>query len=141
MVAGVLGQPGAAATAASAVGMSPSPRRGDRGAVTAETVMVLPVLVAVAMALTWLLGLAATQVRVVDAAREVARAEARAEARDDSVAIGRRVAPSGAEIVVREERGVVVVTVVAPVPGPGGLLGFLPTVRLRAQAVAASERS
>ena len=35
----------------------------ERGAVTAETVMVLPVLVAVALGLAWLLALVATQVR------------------------------------------------------------------------------
>ena len=42
--------------------------------------MVLPVLAAVALGLVWLLSLAATQVRVVDAARETARAAARDDA-------------------------------------------------------------
>ncbi len=47
---------------------------GQQGrTVTAETVMVLPLLVAVALGLAWLVSLGATQVRVVDAAREVAR--------------------------------------------------------------------
>ena len=43
--------------------------------------MVLPVLVALTLGLAWVLSLAATQVRVVDAARETARAAAR----DDGV--------------------------------------------------------
>ena len=55
--------------------------------------MVLPVLVAVALGLVWLLALAATQVRVVDAAREAARAAARDDAAPARSALGRRVAP------------------------------------------------
>ena len=58
--------------------------------------MVLPVLVAVALGLVWLVALAATQVRVVDAARETARAAARDDGRASAVALGRRVAPDGA---------------------------------------------
>jgi len=69
--------------------------------VTAETVMVLPVLVAVALGLAWVLALAATQVRVVDAAREVARAAARDESRSTALALGRRVAPHGSSIDLR----------------------------------------
>src|SRR5206468_518397 len=57
--------PGAAGTRAAGA-------RHSRGAATAETVMVLPLLVALALALAWLVALAATQVRVVDSAREVA---------------------------------------------------------------------
>ena len=60
-------------------GPAPSAQVAGRraGAVTAETAMVLPMLVAVALGLAWLVALAATQVRVVDAAREAARAVAR----------------------------------------------------------------
>ena len=76
-------------------------RRSERGAVTAETVMVLPVLVALTLGLTWLLSLAATQVRVVDAARETARAAARDDGAGAAEALGRRVAPDGARISVR----------------------------------------
>ncbi|MFI2708388.1 TadE family type IV pilus minor pilin, partial [Nocardioides sp. CER28] len=53
-----------------------SPAR-DRGAATAELVMVLPALVAVTIGLVWLLSVGAAQVRTVDAARETARALAR----------------------------------------------------------------
>jgi len=113
--------------------------RGERGAVTAETVMVLPVLVAVCLATTWLVALAIAQVRVVDAARETARAAARADARASAVALGRRVAPAGARVSVSESGGSVSARVRATVRGPGGLLAFLPGVDVHAEAVAAQE--
>lgn len=113
--------------------------RTERGAVTAETVMVLPVLVAVALGLAWLLALATTQVRVVDAAREVARAAARDEGRGDAVALGRRVAPQGARISVRTGADTVVVRVRTAVRGPSGALGLLPVVHVEGEAVAARE--
>ena len=112
---------------------------GERGSVTAETVMVLPVLAAVALGLVWLLSLAATQVRVVDAARETARAAARDEAPGSAAALGRRVAPDGARITVHEDADTVVVRVRSEVRGPGGLFGFLPGVDVHAEAVAARE--
>jgi len=113
-------------------------RTSERGAVTAETVMVLPVLVAVALGLAWLLAVAATQVRVVDAARETARAAAR----DDSgaAALGRRVAPAGSAVTLHSEGDTVVAQVRAHVRAPGGLLRFLPGVEVHAEAVAAREQ-
>jgi hypothetical protein len=120
-----------------------SARSGDRrarGAVTAETAMVLPMLVAVALALAWMVALAATQVRVVDAAREVARAAARDETQADAVALGRRVAPRGSVVVVEGRGETVVAHVTARVRGPRGLLRFLPPVLVKAEAVAAKEQ-
>jgi Flp pilus assembly protein TadG len=117
----------------------PTGRTRERGAVTAETMMVLPVLVALALGLVWLVALASTQVRVVDAAREVARAAARAEGSGAAVDLGRRVAPAGSAIKVRDDGDSVVVDVVAQVNGPGGVFGFLPSVQVDAQAVAAKE--
>jgi hypothetical protein len=101
--------------------------------------MVLPALAAVALALAWLVALAATQVRVVDAAREVARATARDEGGAAAVALGRRVAPDGARITLEKGDDVVTVRVVATVRGPGGLLSFLPEVHVASSAVAARE--
>jgi hypothetical protein len=101
--------------------------------------MVLPLLVAVTLGLAWLLALAATQVRVVDAAREVARAAARDENRASAVALGRRVAPEGSRVEVRDDADTVVVRVRAEVRGPTGLFGFLPGVDVHAEAVAARE--
>ncbi len=122
-----------------AAARAPARGRTERGAVTAETVMVLPVLVAVALGLAWLLALATTQVRVVDAAREVARAAARDEGRGDALALGRRVAPQGARISVRTGPETVVVRVRSTVHGPRGPLGLLPAVHVEGEAVAARE--
>jgi hypothetical protein len=101
--------------------------------------MVLPVLVAVALGLAWLLALATTQVRAVDAAREVARAAARDDARGDALLLGRRVAPQGARISVRTGADTVVVRVRTEVRGPRGALGLLPVVHVDGEAVAARE--
>jgi hypothetical protein len=103
--------------------------------------MVLPLLVAVALGLAWLLALVATQVRVVDAAREVARAGARDDSTTHALALGRRVAPDGSVIALRRSDGEVVATVRSRVRGPGGLLSFLPAVEVESRAVAAEEPS
>ncbi len=115
-------------------------RGGEQGAVTAETAMVLPLLAMVALGLAWLLALAATQVRVVDAAREVARATARDDSRSAAVALGRRVAPRGAAITVHRDGDTVRVRVSADVRGPGGLFDFVPSAHVRAEALAAQEQ-
>jgi Flp pilus assembly protein TadG len=115
--------------------------RHDHGAVTAETAVVLPVLVAVTLGLVWAVALAVAQVRLVDAARETARAAARDESVAEAVRLGRRVAPQGAEVAVVRDTGTVRVRVSAEVAGPGGLFRFLPGVRLDAEALAAREPS
>jgi hypothetical protein len=102
--------------------------------------MVLPLLVGVALALVWVLSLALTQVRVVDAARETARAAARDETSATAVGLGRRVAPAGARVTVRQERGRVVAVVSTRVHGLRSGLGLLPTLTLHAEAVAAEEQ-
>jgi len=113
--------------------------RAERGAATAELAMVLPMLVAVAIGLVWLLAVGAAQVRTVDAARETARALARGD--DESTAVGRglAVAPDGSRVAVSRGGGEVRVTVTGRVEGPGGLFAHLPAPRLRAEAVAADE--
>ena len=78
--------------------------RHERGAVTAEAALVLPVLVATTLGLVWLLALAVGQVRVVDAARETARAAARGDPTDVAVVRGHAVVP-GASIVVTRAAG------------------------------------
>jgi Flp pilus assembly protein TadG len=114
-------------------------RRGQAGAVTAETAMVLPVLASITIALVWLVALAATQARVVDAAREVARALAREEDKAAALTLGRRVAPDGARFRVQSSDGEVRVRVTAQVPGPDGLVRFVSRAVLHAEAVAATE--
>lgn len=114
-------------------------RARSGGVVTAETAMVLPVLVAFTLGMVWLVSIAATQVRVVDAAREVARAVARDEPAGAALALGRRVAPDGARFSVVDQGQTVVVSVAAQVDGPGGLFRFLPSLTVDARAVAAQE--
>ncbi len=114
-------------------------RRGESGAVTAETAAVLPVLVALTLGLVWLVALAATQVRVVDAARETARAAARGESDTDALAAGAAVAPGRADVRVSRDGERVVAVVSAVVRGPGGLFAFVGGVRVHARAVAAEE--
>lgn len=118
----------------------PARARTARGAVSAETAVALPLLLAVTMGLVWLVALAVTQIRVVDAARETARAAARDDPDAAAVALGRQVAPEGATIGLERGDGVVRVRVEAEVKGPGGLLEFLPGVVVDAEAVAASEQ-
>lgn len=101
--------------------------------------MVLPLLVAVAMGLVWLLVVGAAQVRVVDAARETARAVARGDDEGAAVARGREVAPAGSTVGVTRGGGQVRVVVTGRVSGPGGLFAHLPAPRLRAEAVALDE--
>jgi len=111
----------------------------ERGAATAELALVLPLLLAVTLGLVWLLSVAAAQIRIVDAARESARAAARGEADGAAVDRGLQVAPAGSHIAVRSTADRVTATAVGQVSGPGGLLAFLPGVTVRAEAVAAQE--
>jgi Flp pilus assembly protein TadG len=113
--------------------------RSERGAVTAELAMVLPILVAVTIGLVWLLSIGVAQVRTVDAARETARAVARGDDTGEAIARGQRVAPEGARVAVTTSDGHVVATATGHVAGPGGLFGFLPGVEVSAEAVAAAE--
>ncbi len=115
-------------------------RRDESGAVTAETAVVLPVLVLLGLVLASLVALGVSQVRVIDAAREAARAFARGDDRAAAVDLGRRVAPDGAEFEVTTEDGRVRVVVTAEIEGPGGLLGMVPGLRAHAEAVALLEQ-
>lgn len=115
-------------------------RRDQRGAVTAELALGLPLLLGVTVVMVWLLALAAGQVRAVDGARETARALARGDDPAEALAVGRRVAPAGARFAVARGGGRVVVRVTAEVAGPGGLGGVLPDVTLAAEAVAVQEQ-
>ena len=103
--------------------------------------MVLPVLVGVVLGLVWLVSLGVDQVRVVDAARETARAVARDETNGQAVELGKRVAPDGSSISIEDRGDSVRVVVTTDVRGPGGLFSFLPSVQVDAQAVTAKEPS
>jgi hypothetical protein len=114
-------------------------RSQERGAVTAEAAAVLPVLVAVVLGLVWCLSLVVAQVRVVDGAREVARAGARGDDEAAALAAGRRVAPDGATVSLSRDGDRVVAEVRLRVRGPGGLFRHLPGPTVRSRAVAVAE--
>jgi hypothetical protein len=101
--------------------------------------MVLPLLVAVALALVWLLAVGSAQVRTVDAARETARALARGDDQAAAVERGLQVAPPGSRMQVSRGGGQVRVVVTGRVAGPGGLLAGMPAPQVHAEAVAADE--
>ena len=110
-------------------------QRGERGAVTAEAALVLPVLAAVTLALIWMLGLAVAQMRVSDAAREAARALARGDPEGEAAGLAHTAAP-GSTVRIDQADGRVRVTVVRP---PGDLLGDLGAARIAATAEALIE--
>ena len=109
-------------------------RGGDRGFVTAEAAVVLPVLVAFAMALVWGLLAVVVQIRCVDAASAGARAAARGEDGEAVVRVVRATAPRGARVSVGRGGDRVRVMVVAKPAGFGGL-----PFEVREEAVAVVE--
>ena len=117
------------------------PARVERGAVTAELALGLPLVLALTVGLVWLLAAASAQIRVVDAARESARSVARGDSEAEARTVGSTIAPDGAEIAVVIEGGRVAVTASADVEGPGGLFDFLPGVTVTSRAVAVMEET
>jgi Flp pilus assembly protein TadG len=115
-------------------------RRDERGIVTAETAMAMPLLLLVALAMAWLVAVGLVQMQVVDASREAARALARGESAERATSLARRAAP-GAEVDLGREDGVVVVRVSRRVTPPGGLLDALAGMTARASATALDEEA
>jgi len=113
--------------------------RHDRGAVTAELALGIPLLVALTAGLVWVLAAGAAQVRVIDASREAARAVARGDDSSSAEAVALRIAPEGARVRIAVATSQVVVATSARVQGPGGLLASLPGVTVSAEAVALVE--
>jgi hypothetical protein len=110
-----------------------SPR--DRGSVTAELAVALPVLMLLFLAGLTSVDAVAVKMRCVDAAREAARAQARGEA---GVEAGGRAAPDGAGVSVSVDGDTVRATVRTVVRPLGNRLpGFV----IEAYAVAAVEPS
>ncbi|WP_030324022.1 TadE family type IV pilus minor pilin [Streptomyces sp. NRRL B-3229] len=111
-------------------------RAADQGFVTAESAMVLPVLVMFAMALVWGLLVVAAQIQCVDAARSGARAAARQDPAEAVVRVARDTAPRDAEVKITREGGRVRVVVVAKPPALSGL-----PFEVREEAVALAEET
>ncbi|MER8233400.1 TadE family type IV pilus minor pilin [Streptomyces sp. NPDC094049] len=114
--------------------MRRSERRSDRGFVTVEAALVLPVLALFTVTLLWALAAAAAQIRCVDAARAGARSVARSEPVATAEAVARAAAPEGARVAVTRSGELWRVTVEAAAPGPGGM-----GLTLRADAAALAE--
>jgi Flp pilus assembly protein TadG len=111
----------------------------DCGSVTAETAVVLPVLLVVLAASIWVLACVAAQLRCVDAAHAAARAAARGDAPGDVEAAGRAVAPPGAQVSVTRAGDQVHVAVTAEVRPFGAALRVLPGVPVAGRATADAE--
>ncbi|MGY1632588.1 TadE family type IV pilus minor pilin [Geodermatophilus sp. SYSU D01186] len=110
--------------------------RREAGMVTAETAVVLPVLLFVLAGAVAAVTVVGAQLRCVDAAREGARAAARGEDAAVVVALAARAAPTGARTTIASDGPAVAVTVAAEV-APLGPVPF--RVRVSATAVAQRE--
>ncbi len=104
---------------------------------TAEAAVALPALVLVLAASLWAVTVTGAQLRCVDAARAGARAAARGEAAEEVRTLVLRLAPEGATVSIRMGADTTRVEVVASVGPP--FRSPLPPVRLRADAVSATE--
>lgn len=91
-------------------------RRDERGFVTAEAAVALPVMVLFAAALLSGLMVAAAQIQCVDAARAGARAAARSEPEGAALAAARSAAPRGAAVSLARDGDLVRVRVTARSP-------------------------
>ena len=107
--------------------------------VTAETAVVLPVLLVVLVAAVWILACVAAQLRCVDAARVAARAAARGDALAAVTAAAERVAPDRSQVRVSRSGDEVTVRVTAQLRPFGAALRRLPATRVEAAATAVLE--
>ena len=113
--------------------------RPDRGSATAETAVLLPVLLVVLAAAVWVLACVAAQLKCVDAARAAARAAARGDTPASVQVIGQRLAPKGARVALSSGDGTVQVRVQAQVRPFGAVLRVLPATAVSGRATAAIE--
>lgn len=108
----------------------PRPRRDDRGSVTAEVAVVLPVVVVALLAVLTVAAVGVAHLSVLDGARAGARAAALGLAEPDAVAAARRVAGATASVELVMADGWASVTVrrgVGDGRGPLGALGVTAT--------------
>ncbi|MBA3991307.1 MAG: pilus assembly protein [Propionibacteriales bacterium] len=106
----------------------------ERGSVTAEAAVVLPIVAAFALALVWMVAVGVAQIQVVDAARDAARSLARGDDLESAVAAAHRAAPSHADIDVSFAGDTVHVSVTSEQDGPGWLLVPLPALTVHAES-------
>lgn len=120
------------------VSSSPVSSSCERGSVTAETAVLLPVLLVVLAAAVGVLACVAAQLECIDAARAAARAAARGDRPADVRLAGERLAPTDARVHVSADDETVEVVVSAEVR-PFGRVLRLPAVPVSGRAVAAVE--
>jgi Flp pilus assembly protein TadG len=113
--------------------------RPDKGAVTAETAIALPVLVVLLLAGLWAVGVVVANIRCVDAARDAARAVARGEPAAEAQRIGEQAAPPGATVRIDRAGSDVRVVVSAAVDLDWALLKGLPSVQVGGNATVQAE--
>lgn len=107
----------------------------DRGAVTAEVAVLLPLVVLLLVAVLGFGTTAVAQLRCADAARAGARAAAIGDDDGEVAAVARRVAGAGADVTVHRSDGWVVVHVERST----SVLGLRLGVRLDGEATAREE--
>ncbi len=105
-------------------------RFSDRGSVTAEAALVLPLMAAFALSLVWMISIGIAHVQAVDAARDAARELARGGDVASATARAFATAPAGSRIDVTQTDGLATVDVTFSARPPGWLLVPLPAVRM-----------
>lgn len=113
--------------------------RDHLGMVTAEAALTMPLIAALALAMVWLVSVGITQVRVVDAARDAARAVARGVGDTAAAAQARRTAGRSAEVAIHRHDGAAWVTVRERTEAPRWLIVPLPGVTLNATSAVSTE--
>jgi hypothetical protein len=111
-------------------------RQDERGYVTAETALLLPIIFGIGYALALIVLLAAQQIRCADAAWEEARAMARGVPAAQLQDINARYAPAGAQASSSSSDGALTVEVVRE---QSVVSRFLPSIRIDATATVPCE--
>lgn len=119
--------------------LGPSARVSSRGSVTAETAVVLPVLVIAVVVGIWLIATTVAALRCGDAAREGARAWARGDSSADVRAAALQAAPAGSVVELTRSAGTVKVRVAAHVRPWSGVARWVPAIPVGASVAAARE--
>lgn len=109
-------------------------RRAERGSVTAEAAIVLPIMAAFALTLIWMISLGIAHVLVVDAARDAAREIARGGDIASAVSRAHETAHADAHVTVHTQDGLATVDVSYAVTPPGWLLVPMPVVDVEASS-------
>lgn len=112
-------------------------RRDDAGGVIVEIALAIPALVAIVVALVWVVSLGATYVRALDAAQTAAREVARGGDPGAAAATVDRVLPGGT-LRIRPEGDLIAAEVSRAVSIPVPILSGI-TATVRAEAVAQAE--